>query len=79
MNRRSLRLLDDVTVRLAATAIALVLLVIFVAQNFVVVEVRLLFWRIDLRLAWALVIIGVCGALVGSTLTLIWRSRRARL
>lgn len=70
------RLLDDWTVRLALTAIALVLLVIFVAQNFVVVEVRLFAWRVDIRLAWALVIVGTLGALIGGTITLLWRTRR---
>lgn len=70
------RLFDDWTVRLVLIAVTLVLLVIFVAQNFVVVEVRLLFWRVDIRLAWAMVIFWALGCIIGSTLTYFWRSRR---
>ncbi len=53
------------TPRLVAWAAVLVLLVVFVAENFEVVEVRLIFWRIETRLAWALLIAGLLGVAVG--------------
>lgn len=49
------------TLRLPLFALLLVLFVTFVAENFIVVEVRVLFWRSDIRLAWALVIAGLLG------------------
>lgn len=49
------------TLRLPLFALLLALSVIFVAENFVVVEVRFFFWRTDARLAWALLIAGALG------------------
>ncbi len=53
------------TTRLVVWAVALTLLAIFIAQNFVMVEVRVLFWRADLRLAYALLGAGVLGFVLG--------------
>lgn len=50
---------------LVVWALLSVLLVVFVAQNFIVVEVRLLRWELDLRLAWAIVVAIVAGFAVG--------------
>ena len=53
------------TPRLVAWALALALLVLFVAENFEVVEVRLIVWRTEARLAWALLIAGALGFVLG--------------
>lgn len=53
------------TLRLVALAVVMVLLVLFVAENFVVVEVRLLLWRGEVRLAWALLLAALLGFLIG--------------
>lgn len=47
--------------RLPLIALLLAVSVIFVAENFVVVEVRFFLWRTDARLAWALLIAGALG------------------
>ncbi len=51
--------------KLLAVAIFLSLLVIFIAENFVSVEVRLIFVRVTTRLAWSLLLAGVLGFLAG--------------
>jgi uncharacterized integral membrane protein len=53
------------TLRLVIWAIAMVALVVFVAENFIIVEVRLLAWRVDIRLAWALVLAALLGFVIG--------------
>jgi uncharacterized integral membrane protein len=53
------------TLRLVLLALAMVLLVVFVAENFVVVEVRLFFWETDARLAWALLVAALLGFVIG--------------
>jgi uncharacterized integral membrane protein len=53
------------TARLIAFAVVAMLLVGFVAQNFVTVEVRLLLWRVESRLAWALLLAGALGFILG--------------
>lgn len=53
------------TAVLVVCAAVSMLLVVFVAQNFIVVEVRLLRWEIDVRLAWALVLAGAIGFGIG--------------
>jgi uncharacterized integral membrane protein len=53
------------TLKLLAVAVFLSLLVIFIAENFVNVEVRLIFVRVTTRLAWALLLAGVLGFLAG--------------
>lgn len=49
------------TVRVVSFAVLLAALVVFVAQNFVVVEVRLLLWHTEARLAWSLLAAGALG------------------
>lgn len=59
---------------LVGVAIFLALVVLFVADNFVLIEVRLLNLRIEMRLAWALLITFLLGTLSG--LLLAWLLRR---
>jgi len=49
------------TLRLVLFALLLAALVVFVAENFVVVEVRLFLWRVEARLAWSLLFAGTLG------------------
>jgi hypothetical protein len=49
------------TIGLVAAAAVLALLVLFVADNFVVVQVRLLRWQVNIRLGWALLIAAASG------------------
>ncbi len=53
------------TAVLVGCAVVSVLLVVFVAQNFIIVEVRLLRWEINVRLAWALVLASAIGFGIG--------------
>ncbi len=57
------------TAVLLVCALVSVLLVVFVAQNFIVVEVRLLRWELDVRLSWAIVTATVLGASLGMIAT----------
>jgi uncharacterized integral membrane protein len=61
------------TLRLVSTAVALAMLVFFIAENFVVVEVRLLTRHVELRLAWAVLLTGLLGILIGLVLPKLWR------
>lgn len=59
----------------AATAV-LSLTVFFVADNYVLVEVRIFTFEVQARLAWALIIAFAIGALAGVLLSrLRWRWR----
>ena len=51
--------------RLVLWAAALALLVLFIAENFLLVEIRLIVTRVETRLAWALIIAALLGFLVG--------------
>src|SRR5687767_1295571 len=51
------------TGRLVLCAIALGLLVLFIAQNFLTVEIRFIVGRVQTRLAWALIIAAILGFL----------------
>lgn len=53
------------TLRLVVTAIVLALLTAFIAQNYVTVEVRILFWSIDIRLAWTVLLAALAGIAIG--------------
>lgn len=59
---------------LVGVATFLGLIVLFVADNFVLIEVRLLNLRFEMRLAWALLITFLLGTLSG--LLLAWLLRR---
>lgn len=52
------------TVRLVLVAAVLLLLTLFVAANYVLVEVRLIFWEGQVRLAWALVVAWFSGVIL---------------
>jgi uncharacterized integral membrane protein len=53
------------TVRLIVLAVVLALLVVFVAENFSEVEVRLFVTKERTRLAWALLIASTLGFVIG--------------
>ncbi len=53
------------TLRLVAAAVVLALLAAFIAQNYVTVEVRVLFWSTDIRLAWTVLLAALGGIVVG--------------
>ena len=53
------------TVRLVVAALALALVAAFIAQNYVAVEVRVLFWSVDIRLAWAVLLAALGGIAIG--------------
>ena len=58
---------------LTMVAAFLVLLVLFAADNFVLIEVRLFTVRIQMRLAWALLIPLVGGSVAGFIAGRFWR------
>jgi len=66
------------TLWLVITAVVLALVASFVTQNYEKVEVRLLFWSINVRLAWAVILALLIGALIGWLLPRHFR-RPARL
>ncbi len=49
------------TARLVGLAVVLLLLVVFIAQNFSTVEVQLFVSQVEIRLAWALLLAGALG------------------
>lgn len=51
--------------RLAIFAIVLLALIIFIAENWLTVEVRFLFAKAETRLAWALIVAAVLGYAAG--------------
>lgn len=67
MNEVMVRKRRFLTNRLVVAAVVLALLVLFIADNFVLIEVRLLATRVQVRLAWALLgafLLGGLNALV---------------
>jgi uncharacterized integral membrane protein len=57
-------------------ALVLVLL-IFALQNLQVVSVSLIFWEVEMRLLWALLLFALIGAVIGLVTPRFWlRSRR---
>lgn len=61
------------TARLVALAVLLSLIVVFIAENFVLVEIRLIFARAETRLAWGLLLSAFLGFLVGMVAPRLWR------
>lgn len=53
------------TVRLLMIAALMVMLTLFAAANFVLVEVRLIVWEGNVRLAWALMLACIFGFIAG--------------
>jgi uncharacterized integral membrane protein len=51
--------------RLVVTALLLALLAAFIAQNYETVEVRVLFWSTEMRLAWIVLLAALGGIIVG--------------
>ncbi len=52
------------TVWLVLAAALMVLLTLFIAANYVLVEVRLIIWEGQVRLAWALVVAWFAGVIL---------------
>lgn len=69
-------------VYLWSAAILLAVIVLFVADNFVLVEVRLMQLRVQARLAWVVILAFIAGSVAGVTIGRItagrgfWRQRR---
>ena len=61
---------------LLVAAAALMLLVLFIADNFVVIEVRVFTVHTTARLAWVLLLTFSLGALFGIAGHALWRWRR---
>ena len=61
------------TIWLVIAAVVLALIASFVTQNYETVEVRLLFWSVNVRLAWAVILALLIGALLGWLLPRRWR------
>lgn len=53
------------TLRLVIAAVLLALLAAFIAQNYETVEVRVLFWSTDMRLAWTVLLAALGGVVLG--------------
>ncbi len=60
---------------LVGLAILLVLLIFFIAENFVLVEIRLIVTRVQVRLVWALVTAFLIGGVTGVLLASMRRGR----
>ncbi|MEO0249051.1 MAG: hypothetical protein ABIN58_05805 [candidate division WOR-3 bacterium] len=58
---------------LALIAVCFTLLTVFVAANFVVVEINLILFKLTLRLAWGLLLAAILGFAIG---LLAYRLRR---
>lgn len=61
------------TARLAILAIAMAILILFIAENFVLVEVRLIFVNVETRLAWGLLLSAFLGFVGGLVTPRLWR------
>jgi uncharacterized integral membrane protein len=61
------------TLRLMILAMILAIMVVFIAENFVVVEVRLVTRSVEARLAWVVLISSGIGVLGGLLLPWLWR------
>lgn len=77
---RQLPVMTRVVIRLVILALALVILVFFIAGNFVVVDVRVFGVYVSRRLAWVILLSFLSGAVVGGTIVAIrwqlWRRQR---
>ena len=62
---RPFHLTNRMLLALVASAMFLGLLVLFVADNFVLIEVRLVVTRVQMRLAWALIVAFLAGVAFG--------------
>jgi uncharacterized integral membrane protein len=53
------------TLWLVVAAVVLALVAAFVAQNYEMIEIRLLFWRVNMRMAWAGTLALLIGVVIG--------------
>lgn len=65
------------TTRFIATLFILLIVVLFAVQNAGEVTVNLLFWNVSVSLAVVLMICIICGALIGSAITMFSVRRKA--
>jgi uncharacterized integral membrane protein len=70
---RTLRLGRRAYVRIGATVVLLLLFALFVLENARTVRIRFLLFDTDTRLAWALLLAGVLGFLIGMVTTRLQR------
>lgn len=63
--------------RLTIIAILLALMVVFIAENYIFVEVRLVTRSVEARLAWVALAAGGIGVLIGLLLPRPWRRDNA--
>lgn len=57
--------------------LVVVVIAFFVADNFIIVNVRILTWQLQARLAWVMLGCLALGSVLGGVLTLLWmRGRR---
>jgi uncharacterized integral membrane protein len=67
-----------VTPKMLVFIVLLVLAIVFAVQNSDHVDVQVYFWDVRLRLVWALLIVGVIGAILGWILPRIRSGARRR-
>lgn len=63
--RHESRLATVLRGRVIATAVAVVLFIVFVLENRRTVRVDLFFWHANTSIAWALIVAGVLGLVAG--------------
>jgi uncharacterized integral membrane protein len=66
-------LTSRLVIGLVGVSVVLALLLLFVADNFVLIEVRLLVIRVQARLAWVLIVTFIAGAGIGFLTARLWR------
>lgn len=65
------------TPRIIAMLALVLVLLIFALQNLQVVSVSLIFWEVEMRLLWALLLFALIGAVIGLVTPRFWlRSQR---
>ncbi|HET8521979.1 MAG TPA: LapA family protein [Thermomicrobiales bacterium] len=61
------------TARYVINAIIIILLIVFIVDNYNDVPVHFVFWTVTVQLAWALVIAALLGLVAGWLLRHMWR------
>jgi uncharacterized integral membrane protein len=59
------RISNRTIARLVGAGVALVAFLVFVFQNGDTVPIRFFFWEANTRLAWALILAGILGVVIG--------------
>lgn len=62
------------SVKIWAIAVVLLLIILFIVQNYQQQDIRFLFWRVRLSLSLALILVGATGLVLG----FLWGARKAR-